>query len=143
MKKFRSILPVVIACFFVLLFAYAAVSKLMDFEVFSAQLAQSPLFGEHFSFIPFTIIGSEIIIAGLLCYGVTRKIGLLFSILLMSMFTGYIIIITNFSEHIPCSCGGILKKMTWVQHLYFNIGCVILAGIALLIMHKQHRELAV
>jgi hypothetical protein len=39
----------------------------------------------------------------------------------MVMFTTYIIAITQFSDYIPCSCGGILQKMNWNQHLVFNI----------------------
>ncbi len=39
----------------------------------------------------------------------------------MAMFTGYIIIILNYAERIPCSCGGILNKMGWHDHLIFNI----------------------
>ncbi|MEJ0031509.1 MAG: MauE/DoxX family redox-associated membrane protein [Bacteroidota bacterium] len=40
----------------------------------------------------------------------------------MVMFTAYIVVITRFSEYTPCSCGGVLEKMSWDQHLVFNIG---------------------
>jgi len=52
---------------------------------------------------------------------------------LMVMFTAYIAFILNFSDYIPCSCGGILEKMSWKEHLIFNSGFVIIAliGIAL------------
>jgi hypothetical protein len=35
-------------------------------------------------------------------------------------FTTYIILILNFSSFIPCSCGGILEKLGWTEHLIFN-----------------------
>src|SRR5690606_14703009 len=48
----------------------------------------------------------------------------------MVMFTAYIFIILNFSDFVPCSCGGVLEKMSWTQHLIFNVVFIILAGVA-------------
>jgi hypothetical protein len=58
------------------------------------------------------------------------------------MFTAYIITILNFSEYIPCSCGGILQNMTWKTHLVFNIGLVLLsiAGILIETYSKNAEE---
>ncbi|KUJ55617.1 hypothetical protein AR686_12465 [Chryseobacterium aquaticum subsp. greenlandense] len=103
----------------------------MDFENFQIQISESPLLGAYAGFIPFAIIILELIIAGLLCYRKTRNIGLIGSFILMLIFTGYIFFIIRTSENLPCSCGGILEKMSWHQHLYFNIGCVVLSVIAL------------
>ncbi|WP_117593081.1 MauE/DoxX family redox-associated membrane protein [Chryseobacterium aquaticum] len=131
MKKVKTRVVEFISYFFILLFCYAGISKIMDFENFQIQISESPLLGAYAGFIPFAIIILELIIAGLLCYRKTRNIGLIGSFILMLIFTGYIFFIIRTSENLPCSCGGILEKMSWHQHLYFNIGCVVLSVIAL------------
>jgi len=39
-----------------------------------------------------------------------------------------------FVEKLPCSCGGVIAKLSWNQHLLLNLGFVLLAlgAIALL-----------
>lgn len=131
MKKVKTRVVEFISYFFILLFCYASISKIMDFENFQIQISESPLLSAYAGFLPFAIIILELIIAGLLCYWKTRNIGLIGSFVLMLIFTGYIFYIIQTSENLPCSCGGILEKMSWHHHLYFNIGCVVLSVIAL------------
>jgi len=52
----------------------------------------------------------------------------------MLMFTSYIIVILNYSSFVPCSCGGILEKIGWKEHLIFNIVFTILAATACFIV---------
>jgi hypothetical protein len=118
---------------FVLLFLYAAVSKLLDFETFTLQLAQSPLLSAYAGFIAWVVPGIEILIAFLLIIERFRILALYASFTLMVMFTAYIYIILNFSDFIPCSCGGVLEKLSWTQHLIFNIFFIILAGVSVLV----------
>ncbi|WP_294317602.1 MauE/DoxX family redox-associated membrane protein [uncultured Chryseobacterium sp.] len=131
MKYLKKIIPFAVSIFFVILFCYAAISKVLDFENFQVQISLSPLLNGFSQFLPYTIIIVEVIIAVLLCYRQTRTIGLIGSFILMLFFTGYIAKLLSASKNLPCSCGGILEKMSWQQHLYFNIGCVILTIIAL------------
>ncbi|MET3538958.1 MauE/DoxX family redox-associated membrane protein [Chryseobacterium limigenitum] len=131
MKKVKTRVVEFISYFFILLFCYASISKIMDFENFQIQISESPLLSVYAGFIPFAIVVLELIIAGLLCYRKTRNVGMIGSFILMLIFTGYIFYIIQTSENLPCSCGGILEKMSWHQHLYFNIGCVVLSVIAL------------
>ncbi|WP_379964471.1 MauE/DoxX family redox-associated membrane protein [Epilithonimonas sp. UC225_85] len=131
MKKVKTRVVEFIGYFFILLFCYASISKIMDFENFQIQISESPLLSAYAAFLPFAIIILELIIAGLLCYRKTRNTGLIGSFILMLIFTGYIFFIIRTSENLPCSCGGILEKMSWHQHLYFNIGCIVISVIAL------------
>ena len=131
MKYLKKIIPFAVSIFFVILFCYATINKVLDFENFQVQISTSPLLNGSLQFLPYTIIIVEVLIAGLLCYRKTRNIGLLGSFVLMLLFTGYIVLILSTSNNLPCSCGGILEKMSWHQHLYFNIGCVILSVIGL------------
>lgn len=123
----------VICYLFVLLFLYAATSKLLDFETFTVQLAQSPLLSAYAGIIAWMVPGIEILIAGLLIFPRFRTLALYASFTLMVMFTAYIFIILNFSDFIPCSCGGVLEKLSWTQHLIFNVVFIVLAGGAILI----------
>ena len=128
-----------ISYFFILLFCYAAISKIMDFEKFQIQMKDSPLLSPFSELLPLFIIAVELFLVGLLCYQKTQNIGLLGSFILMLIFTVYIGIMLVTSENLPCSCGGILEKMTWTQHLYFNIGCAVLAFLALVLNKKYNR----
>ncbi|WP_346984961.1 MauE/DoxX family redox-associated membrane protein [Chryseobacterium sp. POE27] len=103
----------------------------MDFENFRNQVSASSLLNGFSQFLPYMIIIAEFLIVGLLCYRKTRTTGLIGSFVLMLIFTGYIALLLRTNKNLPCSCGGILEKMSWHQHLYFNIGCVILSSIAL------------
>jgi hypothetical protein len=139
MKYFRYIVIQFTVYFHVLLFTYAAISKIMDFEKFQIQIKDSPLLGSFSEILPVSIIVIELLLVGLLCYRRTRNSGLLGSFILMLFFTGYIARMLLTSENLPCSCGGILEKMTWTQHLYFNIGCAVLAILALVYNKKYSR----
>jgi uncharacterized membrane protein YphA (DoxX/SURF4 family) len=126
-----------IICFlFIVLFVYAATMKLMDVEKFRVQIGQSPLLTAFAPVVAWVIPLSEIVIAGMLAFHRTRMVGLYAAFSLMVMFTAYIIAILNFSQYIPCSCGGVLEKLGWTEHLIFNIGFVLL-GIVGIILHSK------
>lgn len=139
MKTKKTGITTFISIFFMLLFCYAAISKIMDFEKFQIQIKDSPLLGSFSEILPVSIIVIELVLVGLLCYRRTQNSGLLGSFILMLIFTGYIAHMLLTSENLPCSCGGILEKMTWKQHLYFNIGCAVLAILALVYNKKYSR----
>lgn len=139
MKSSTSIINIV-SYYFILLFIYAAVSKLIDFETFYTQLEQTPLLKSYSKFIAYGVLFSELMTAGLLCYRKTRRTGIIFSFILMLLFSIYIIGILKFSKNLPCSCGGILEKMSWTEHLYFNIGNVLLAGSAIISQIFSHKK---
>lgn len=128
----KKILIEIVSLLYVVLFIYAAVSKLIDFENFKVQLGQSPLLSAFAVPVAIGVPVLEILIAVMLLLPKLKLYGLLSGFSLMVMFTAYIYIILNFSQFIPCSCGGVLEKMTWNQHLIFNIAFVLLAGLSIL-----------
>lgn len=105
----------------ILLFVYAALSKLMAFSNFQAQLSQSPLISAFTGMISYSIPMAELVIAVLLFFPVTRKFGHGFFFALLFAFTTYIVGILHFAPYVPCSCGGVLESLNWEQHLYFNL----------------------
>src|SRR5690606_36105991 len=64
------------------------------------------------------------------------------SYVLMLFFSTYIYIILNYSPYVPCSCGGVLEKMGWSEHLIFNITFCALALIALYLLNSIKRLLS-
>lgn len=137
----KDVLGECIALLHIALFIYAAANKILDFVNFQIQLAQSPLLSSFAESISYLVPAIEIIISFLLAFSKTRLVGLYGSFSLMVMFSVYIIIMTNFSPFVPCSCGGILEKMSWNQHLIFNIGFVILGFVGLMLYPKNSDRL--
>src|SRR6266478_713273 len=116
-QKLKTILIEIISGLFILLFVYAAASKLIDYQNFRIQLGQSPLLTAFAGWVSWVIPFLEIIISIMLAFPKSRLFGLYASFSLMVMFTAYIIAITKFSDYVPCSCGGVLQNMSWSQHL--------------------------
>ncbi|WP_418501821.1 MauE/DoxX family redox-associated membrane protein [Flagellimonas sp.] len=137
-KRHRGIVVEVICFLFILLFVYAAVSKLTDVQKFTVQIGQSPLLTNIAGFTAWFIPIVEIGVSLLLAWPRSRLYGLYGAFGLMVMFTAYIIAILSFSEHIPCSCGGVLEKLGWTEHLIFNIVFIALAAIGILLLTLPH-----
>ncbi|MGB8193078.1 MAG: MauE/DoxX family redox-associated membrane protein [Chitinophagaceae bacterium] len=127
----------VISALFILLFIYAAFSKLFDYGQFAMQLRQSPMLAAFAGWVAWLVPASEIIISIMLLIPQVRLKALYASFTLMLIFSAYIFILTRFSDHVPCSCGGILEKFNWNQHLLFNIFFVALGIIGVLIHPGQ------
>ena len=139
-SKFTYIGVEIICFLFIFLFVYAALSKLLDFQNFLAQLGQSPLLGRIVWWVAWIIPLTEILISIMLMLSRWRRLGLYASFCLMVMFTCYIIAITRFSTHIPCTCGGVLQNMRWNQHLVFNLGFVLLSLMGILLYDNQPKN---
>jgi hypothetical protein len=131
MKHLKKYIPLAVSYFYILLFCYAAISKVTDFENFQVQIGQSPLLSAYAGFISYAVIIAELFIVAMLIFEPTRRTGLYASTALMSAFSVYIFLILNYSDFVPCSCGGILEKMGWTEHLIFNIITVVLGVLAL------------
>ncbi|WP_163409770.1 MauE/DoxX family redox-associated membrane protein [Flavobacterium ajazii] len=136
----KSIIIEIICYLYVLLFVYAAVSKLLDFENFQVQLGQSPLLNPFAGEISWSVPLFEILTAVLLMIPKYRKVGLMIAFALMVLFTAYIYFILNFSSFVPCSCGGILEKMGWKEHFIFNCLFIALAVTGLLLICKKENK---
>ncbi|UGU15321.1 hypothetical protein LS482_16745 [Sinomicrobium kalidii] len=135
-QKNRTIIVEIISFLFILLFVYAALNKLLDVQKFSVDIGKSPMLTPIANFTSWFIPTVEILVAVLLAWPRYRLIGLYGAFTLMVMFTAYIVAILSVSEEIPCSCGGVLEKMGWTEHLIFNIGFVLL-GLLGIILHTH------
>jgi uncharacterized membrane protein YphA (DoxX/SURF4 family) len=137
MSNRRELVIEIISALFIVLFVYAAVTKLMDYEKFRLQISQSPVLTAFAGVVVWLVPAIEVAIAVLLMTKRFRLAGLYAAFSLMVMFTAYIVVITRFSEYTPCSSGGVLEKLSWDEHLVFNVAFVLLASVAIVIYPKD------
>jgi hypothetical protein len=121
---------------FIFLFVYTALSKFFDYRSFTIVLKQSPLIGNAAPLVSVLLPSAEIIVALIMLIPAGFKMGLYTFLSLMIAFTLYILYMLVFSSYLPCSCGGVIKYMSWKQHLLFNISIIALAIVALR-LHRQ------
>jgi uncharacterized membrane protein YphA (DoxX/SURF4 family) len=135
-----KVLLEVLVFLFIILFVYAAANKLMDHEKFVVQLGQSPMLTRWAGLVAWVIPLLEVVVSLMLVFPLSRRLGLYGFLNLMVMFTGYVIIISNFSPYVPCSCGGVLERLGWTQHLYFNLFFVGLSTVAIHLYEGMARD---
>ncbi|MCK0156352.1 hypothetical protein MWU65_04120 [Cellulophaga sp. F20128] len=121
---------------FILLFVYAATSKLLIYEQFTMQLGKSPFIGNYANILAWVIPLVEYIIVGLFLFPRYFRAAFYASFYTLILFTLYIILVLNFSASIPCSCGGIISKLGWTEHLVFNLLFIVLSLTGILFMKK-------
>lgn len=135
-RSLREKTSLIVSLLFIVLFVYAAVTKLMDFQTFQSQLGQSPLSAAFASMVSWGVIIIEILVALLVSFKRTRLLGLYVAYFLMTLFTAYIVIVLNFTPFVPCSCGGVLEALGWTEHLVFNCVFIVLALLAIALLEK-------
>lgn len=126
-----------------LLFLYTAISKLSDFENFKSVLIMSPLLRPFAGIIAWALPVAEIGIVLLLVFPKTRIKGLYTAFIMLVVFTIYIIYMVTFTPRLPCSCGGVLKSLTWTQHIFFNLFLLLLTGTAIVLTKKFKKVITV
>ena len=133
----------IISALFILLFLYTALSKIYEHKSFQIILSKSPLIGNFSKVISYILPIAEIIVSLCLLMPMTRSKGLWGSLFLMCVFTIYIAYMIIYSPKLPCSCGGVLKKLNWTQHLLFNIFFTLLNIFALWLLRKNKIVIAI
>lgn len=121
----------------VLLWSYTVASKLVDISTFKSQLYRQNFRPAFANLLLWLIPISEIIAILTLTISRTRFIGLLISLFLMLLFTGYILlVIYGYFDKVPCSCGGVLKVLSWKLHLWFNLFYVFIIAVGIRISYS-------
>lgn len=132
-----------VSALFILLFVYTSVSKSLEFAAFRNTIQSFPIIGYYASFITSMVILSEVIIAFLLVFPFTRHTGLYGSLFLMIIFSVYIGYALLFESKLPCTCGGVLRRMNWTQHLFFNLFFTALALTGVLLINRSKLFIAI
>ncbi|WP_147322020.1 MauE/DoxX family redox-associated membrane protein [Mucilaginibacter conchicola] len=117
-KTIQTLAPALL----VLLFTYAAVSKLADPATARQQMYNQNIPPEAAGILWILVPAAELLTTALLFSERTRTAGLLLSAVLMAVFTGYIaLVLAGLWDRVPCSCGGVLQNLSWRAHFIFNI----------------------
>jgi len=124
----------------VLLFVYAAGSKLADFDYFKWQMHAQKFSAQVAELVIYTLPSIEIAISLMLIVQPMRKLGFLASTLLMFVFTLYMgLVHFGYYKDTPCACGGILQDMGFGVHFYFNFIFLIIACIGSLLTNHLRK----
>jgi len=142
-EKILSLLYIVTDYSLIFLFTYTGISKLMDHNNFETTLLQSPIIRNQGEILSWLIPFAELFTVFLLLLNTYKQVGYLLSLLLMAMFTGYITYMILFIPHLPCSCGGILKELSWSNHLLLNSFLIMLIIISLHSISKNKNFIAI
>jgi hypothetical protein len=143
MKK--SMAAAIISSIFVFVFAYTAFSKLSDMNKFRFTMRQVAVSvtgqrraaPENHNQLPayifmgagvvaWTVPLTELAIVLLLFFSKTRRAGLFASVLLLTVFTTFLLAMLLFGKEIPCGCGGVIAHLGWWEHVAFNLGLMML-----------------
>jgi putative oxidoreductase len=88
-SKLNGRLVDIIAALLILLFVYTGINKLEDRQSFNRVLLQFPIITTYAGITSWSIPIAELIVATLLVFLQTRKIGFIVSVVLLSSFTIY------------------------------------------------------
>lgn len=127
----------IITWFFILLFIYTGVAKLAEIHLFQEQMLSSPFLGPLARIFAWALPIGELLLAIGLFIPRWRLKALYATLVLMSLFTIYVIVLFFFDSHLSCSCGGIIEELTPKQHIFFNFACVVLSALAITLERRQ------
>lgn len=127
----------VIVILICMLFVYAGLFKALDYQLFIADMGKSPLLVKYNKdILAPVVLGTEFLIVILLSFPATKKTGLFLAFFVMLIFTFYLSSLYFFFTNIPCSCGGILGKMSYPTHIVFNACFALMAGLGVLLTDR-------
>lgn len=136
----QTLLLKIIGALLILLWAYTALSKLIDLQEFRSELNNQNFSKTTAALLLYLIPISEISAVLLLLFKKTSRIGMALSAVLMAVFTAYIfLVVIGYYDKTPCSCGGVLKELGWTAHLFFNLFFLSLTLIALKLQLQQRK----
>jgi hypothetical protein len=126
----------------IILFLYTGITKLIDYDVFKEQLADSPILGFAATSLALLLPWVEFAIVLMLIVPRWRLKGFYATLILMTLFTTYIIGLFSINKELPCSCGGIIALLSWKQHLVFNGIFILLNAMAIKLQKREKKEQA-
>lgn len=131
--QLRKIISEIFVYLIALLWLYTSVYKFLQIDNSITQMTDSPLIASFAVWFGYGLPIVELALFILLLFTKTRKYALIGSVALLAIFTAYIIVILNFYRaETPCTCGGIISKLSWNNHIYFNLTFLLMGVYALI-----------
>ncbi len=134
----RKVIAFTICMMCLFLFALSTYDKILDHERFLTGLSKVNFIGSHATYLAWGVPISEIIVSVLLIYPPSQRYGLYAFTGLMVIFTLYIGSMLLWAEKLPCHCNLIIEKLSFAEHLAFNIGFIALALIGLWLKRNKN-----
>lgn len=134
----RKLVTGLIPGLLVLLFTYTSFSKFFALDTFRGTLYNQPL--PHALTTPLIVLipAAELLTGLALLFERSRLTGLYSAVTLLVIFTLYIAaILLHLFHKTPCSCGGILRGLSWGQHFWVNL---LLTGLALAAIYSHPKK---
>ncbi|MEO5990292.1 MAG: MauE/DoxX family redox-associated membrane protein [Ferruginibacter sp.] len=123
----------------IVLFVYAASSKFFDYAQFRTKLVNSPMLASYAGMISWLILLCELVIVLMLMVKNIRLYGLYGALFLLFLFTIYIAGMLLSGKNLPCSCGGVIRELSWAQHLAFNLFFMALSIVGIILLTKKKK----
>jgi hypothetical protein len=137
----KRIIVEIIASLLVLLFLYTSVSKFLEFQTFIGEMNNQPFPNWMTPYLVWTLPSLEILLSLGLIFERTRMAALYGSLGLMTLFTIYTaLVLFRFFPYVPCSCGGVIKNLTWPQHLFFNLFFVTISFVGIKLKRRIQKD---
>lgn len=128
LKKFQTLISnetiiQIVTCLLIMLFVYAAGSKLVDYRNTRIQLGLYPWISHFSNTIAWANPAAELMTALGILIPRTKKWGFYASLGLLLLYTIYLVSMVSEFTHLqlPCTCGGVISTLTWRQHIFFNL----------------------
>lgn len=128
---------VIISILLIIMWAYAAISKLLELKAFKQALATQvfPLWIGKILVWVLPVV--ELAIVGLLLFQKTQILGMYASFGMMLLFTLYVGgAVFNIYERYPCACGGLFAKLGWKKHFRVNIFFTLISIIGIVLLES-------
>jgi hypothetical protein len=135
----KNIISEVIVFILILVWAFTFASKIFDFDTFNRQIKGAHLLSSGGSILPYALQAIHLGLIIMLLNKKWKKIGLLTSFCILSLYTGYLVYILKFAPSIPCSCIAVFRGMNWNDQLYFNFSVLAINIIGLVAFFSQRR----
>ncbi|MFC5623285.1 MauE/DoxX family redox-associated membrane protein [Algoriphagus winogradskyi] len=115
----------IISTLLILLWTYTGFDKIFRFEASRKAFLNQTFPAELAEILAYAIPITELLLALLLLFKVTRWWGYLGSILLLTVFITYVgLIWVGAFPRVPCNCAGILESLGWAEHFWMNLGLI-------------------
>lgn len=125
-----------------MLWLYAALSKLLEFNRFRVQLEHQVFGQEMASYLLFLLPAAELLTAAFLLSKSLERMGLYLSASLLGIFTLYIgMVLAGLFSQVPCACGGVLDHLGWPAHFLLNVFFLAL-NLTAIIIHQRKEDIS-
>ncbi|MCS7014353.1 MAG: hypothetical protein NZM05_12095, partial [Chloroherpetonaceae bacterium] len=126
-----------------ILYAYAAFSKLINLPQFRYALLQSPLFDATLaSVLAYVVPIWEALLCAMLIGQRTILLGYVASLFTMLAFTTYLVFIYFQFPVLPCGCGGVIGKLSYSGHIALNLFFAALSAVGVWTLDSEIGESA-